>query len=204
MTAVSVLSRNGALCDREKNGCGGDYFNSSNLVSLVSGAPGRPIIYEPPSTNLDVSSFTLKWKRPDDDGGDANIVYKISYRDETDPDIPGPWNNEETSELEADIKDLDAKWYKFEVRAANEGGESEPAEKYYRISRTGGMNAVLIAQFIVIVHRLSQADVSQDDSQRRLLAQHSITTLLRNVSNGCNIVPTLLRCVPLKMSLRIV
>ena len=107
----------------------------------MSGAPGRPIIYEPSSTNLDKSSFTLKWKRPEDNGGDSDIVYKIRYRDETDPDDPGPWNNEETSELEIDIKDLDKlKRYKFEVSATNKGGESEPAEKYYFRSSSEGMN----------------------------------------------------------------
>ena len=127
-----------------------------SCVSFVSGAPGRPIIYEPSSRNLDESSFTLKWKGPEDTGGDSDIVYKIRYRDESDPDRPGPWNNEETRELEVDIEDLDkSKRYKFEVRATNKGGESEPAEKYYWRTSKEGMNAILIAQFIVIVYRLS-------------------------------------------------
>ena len=47
---------------------------------------------------------------------------------------------------------------------------------------------------------LSIGDVTRNDSQRRFFAQHSITTLCCDiVSNGCNIVPTLLRCVELKI-----
>ena len=154
-TVVYVSSRNGALYDRESNAAGETTLTPQSCVSLVSGAPGRPIIYEPSSRNLDVSSFTLKWKRPEDTGGDSDIVYKIRYRDETDPDRPGPWNTEETSELEVDIEDLDkSKQYKFEVRATNKGGESEPAEKYIWRSSTEGMNTILIAQFVVIVLRL--------------------------------------------------
>ena len=135
------MSRNGALCDRKKRLWGRLLKLLQSCVSFVSGAPGRPIIYEPSSRNLDKSSFTLKWKRPEDTGGDSDIVYKIRYRDETDPDRPGPWNDEETSELEIDIEDLDkSKQYKFEVRATNKGGESEPAEKYYWRSSYEGMN----------------------------------------------------------------
>ena len=42
-----------------------------------------------------------------------------------------------------------------------------------------------------------RGDDTRDDSRRRFLAQHSITI-------GCNIVPILQRCVPLKSSLQIV
>ena len=45
-----------------------------------------------------------------------------------------------------------------------------------------------------------KGDVTRDDSQQRFLAQHCIATLLRHiVLNSYNIVPTLQRCVALKI-----
>ena len=106
---------------------------------ILTGAPGPPIIYQPKDTVLDDTSFTLKWQRPEDTGGDDNIEYIVRYRDETEADEPGPWNAFTTKELEYDVKDLDkGKKYKFEVIAKNEGGESSPAERLFEISVLAG------------------------------------------------------------------
>ena len=44
-----------------------------------------------------------------------------------------------------------------------------------------------------------KGNITRDDSQRRFLAQHSVATLFGMVTIGYNIVPTLQRCVALKI-----
>ena len=46
---------------------------------------------------------------------------------------------------------------------------------------------------------MSYGDVTRDDSQRRFLAQHCLATLLQRCFEWLHIVPTLLRCVALKI-----
>ena len=107
--------------------------------SFLKGVPGRPVIYEPSNTQLEIHTFKLKWRRPEYTGGDANIKYQIRYSDVSD-DKEGPWKTFETKETEYEIKDLEPqKKYKFEVRAMNQVGESSPDERYYYTIGTGGM-----------------------------------------------------------------
>ena len=112
---------------------------------ILPGAPGPPIIYEPKGKDLDDTSFTLKWQRPDDTGGDDNIEYIVRYRDVTDPNRPGPWKDFTTKKLEYGVKALDkGKKYKFEVIAKNKGGKSSPAERTFAISlQTGKIYAMV-------------------------------------------------------------
>ncbi|XP_074633381.1 neural cell adhesion molecule 2-like [Acropora palmata] len=97
--------------------------------------PGRPIIYEPKDMDLEETSFTLKWRRPQDDGGDKNIEYIVRYRDETESK-PGPWKEFVTKKQEHRIKNLGKdKKYKVEVMARNKGGNSSPDERFYRTTK---------------------------------------------------------------------
>lgn len=107
---------------------------TTNIKTNQYCAPGRPIIYQPKGTLIDTTSFTLKWRKPQDTGGDNEIEYIVKYRDQSEAK-PGPWKEFKTKELEYQIKDLDRnKKYKFEVIAKNRGGESNPDERFYRIN----------------------------------------------------------------------
>ena len=108
---------------------------------LFEGAPGRPIIYSPSSTLLTTDSFTLKWRRPEETGGDDDITYTVRYRLEKNKDQnPGPWKSSETKGLQMEITDLDNKViYKFEVIAKNKGGESLADERYIQTNFPGGI-----------------------------------------------------------------
>ena len=44
-----------------------------------------------------------------------------------------------------------------------------------------------------------KGNITRDDSQRRFLAQHSVATLFGMITIAYNIVPTLQRCVALKI-----
>ena len=100
--------------------------------------PGRPFIYEPKGVDIEETSFTLKWRRPQDDGGDKNIQYIVRYRDETERKA-GPWKEFITKKQEHSIKDLgEHKIYKVEVMARNKGGNSSPDERLYRIGKPKG------------------------------------------------------------------
>ena len=112
---------------------------------ILLGAAGPPIIYEPKGKDLDDTSFTLKWRRPDDTGGGDNIEYIVRYRDVTDPNRPGPWKDFTTQKLEYGVKGLDkGKRYKFEVIAKNKGGESSPAERIFDISLQRGKICAMV------------------------------------------------------------
>ena len=91
------------------------------------------------STLLTKDSFTLKWRRPEETGGDDDITYTARYRVEKD-NKKGPWMTYTTKGLEYDFSDLDNKvQYKFEVMAKNKGGESVPGEKYIHTNFQGGI-----------------------------------------------------------------
>lgn len=105
------------------------------------GAPGRPIIYSPKNTLLTKDKFTLKWRQPEDDGGDGNIRYKLQYRVER-KGSDGPWKTIETDKEEAEISQLDNKEkYKFVLIAINKGGESEKVEKYFDTNYPGARSS---------------------------------------------------------------
>lgn len=114
-------------------------FKQPPFFLFFAGAPGRPIIYSPSSTLLIKDSFTLKWRRPDETGGDDDITYTVRYRVEKDNKI-GPWITYTTKGLEYDFSDLDNKvQYKFEVIANNKGGLSLPGERYIQTNYPGGI-----------------------------------------------------------------
>lgn len=105
------------------------------IFDKIAGEPGRPIIYEPKDINIEETSFTLKWRRPQDDGGDKNIEYIVRYRDQTE-DKPGPWKEFITKKQQHRIKDLGQhKRYKVEVMARNKGGNSSPDERFYHTGK---------------------------------------------------------------------
>jgi len=90
------------------------------------------------STLLTQESFTLKWRRPEETGGDDDITYIVRYRVEKD-DKKGPWMTYTTKGLEYDFSELDNKvQYKFEVIAENKGGKSYPGERYIQTNFPGG------------------------------------------------------------------
>ncbi|PFX24083.1 neural cell adhesion molecule 2-like [Stylophora pistillata] len=104
-------------------------------------APGRPIIYSPKNTLLTKDKFTLKWRQPEDDGGDGNIRYKLQYRVER-KGSDGPWKTIETDKEEAEISQLDNKEkYKFVLIAINKGGESEKVETYFDTNYPGARSS---------------------------------------------------------------
>jgi len=92
----------------------------------------------PESSLLTKDSFTLKWRRPEETGGDDDITYIVRYRVEKD-NKKGPWMTDTTKGLEYDFSDLDNKvQYKFEVIAKNKGGESLAGERYFQTNFPGG------------------------------------------------------------------
>ena len=104
--------------------------------------------------NLEETSFTLKWRRPQDDGGDKNIEYIVRYRDQTESK-PGPWKEFVTKKQEHRIKNLGKdKTYKVEVMARNKGGTSSPDERFYRIRKPKSKIYVFCNTFIVSYHIL--------------------------------------------------
>jgi len=109
------------------------------LSNFFVGALGRPIIYSPTSTQLIKDSFTLKWQRPEETGGDDDINYIVRYRVEKD-NKKGPWMTYTTKGLEYDFSDLDNKvQFKFEVIAKTKGGESLAGERYFQTNFQGGI-----------------------------------------------------------------
>ena len=116
--------------------------------------PGRPVIYEPESMEIDTTSLILKWRRPDYTGGDDNIEYKVRYRDETDADKPGKWKEITTKKLEYEIKDLEnQKRYKVEVRAKNTEGEGSPDERFYETSKVlVGMKCSVFVLYCIVLY----------------------------------------------------
>ena len=103
---------------------------------------------------LEETSFTLKWRRPQDDGGDKNIEYIVRYRDHTESK-PGPWNEFVTKKQEHRIKNLGKdKKYKVEVMARNKGGNSSPDERFYDTTKITGKIYVFSNIFIVSYHIL--------------------------------------------------
>lgn len=110
---------------------------SLNVQTKEYCEPGPPIIYSPSSTLLTKDSFTLKWRRPDETGGDDDITYIVQYRVEKD-NKKGPWIKDTTKGLQYDFDDLDNKvQYKFEVIAENKGGKSSPGERYIQTNYPG-------------------------------------------------------------------
>ena len=120
----------------------------------IAGEPGRPIIYEPKDMYLEETSFTLKWRRPQDDGGDKNIEYIVRYRDETERKA-GPWKEFVTKKQEHRIKSLGKdKIYKVEMMARNKGGNSSPDERFYLTTQIRSKIYVFSNIFIVSYHIL--------------------------------------------------
>ena len=114
-------------------------WSSPNFL-LFLGAPGRPIIYSPSSTMMTADSFTLKWRRPAETGGDDDITYTVRYRMEKDQNR-GTWimKTITTKQLQLKITELENNVrYKFEVTAKNKGGESLPGERYIQTNFTRG------------------------------------------------------------------
>lgn len=116
-------------------------------------APGRPIIYSPKGGLLEEDEFTLKWRRPEDDGGDSNIKYKLEYRVER-KGSDGPWKTIETEKEEAKISQMDnQETYKFVLVAINKGGESEKVIKYYNTNypeETSSQSSLVPRAFLTI------------------------------------------------------
>ena len=113
-------------------------------LSLLAGAPGQPIIYKPEfDTEITETSFTLKWKRPDDTGGDDDIEYIVRYREEPKNETPGPWKEVKTWRLEYDVEDLEQNTYRFEVFAQNKGGKSSASQRIVTVSPTQGINCLI-------------------------------------------------------------
>ena len=113
--------------------------------SIVLGAPGRPIIYSPLSTSLTKESFILKWRRPEETGGDDDITYTVRYSVASHTN-PSPWimKTITTKRLQVKITNLDNKvLYKFEVTAKNRGGESLADERYIQTNFPGGPGGIL-------------------------------------------------------------
>lgn len=87
------------------------------------GMPGKPEIID-----YDNKSVTLKWAKPESDGGRAITHYTIEMKDKFSPDwievatTPGP-------EPEGKVEELKEKMiYQFRVRAHNKAGPGQPSE----------------------------------------------------------------------------
>ena len=103
------------------------------------GKPSRPAILEPLTELLEDTTFVLKWRRPELDGGDPDISYKIRYAPVAKPDETVEKKELETSRRQITLSNLEpGTKYDVEVVAINKGGESEPATRQYQVSRVAG------------------------------------------------------------------
>jgi predicted phage tail protein len=87
------------------------------------GAPGKPEIYD-----YDNKSVTLRWEKPDADGGRPITHYTIEMKNKFQPD----WleiAKTENDGCELKVEELKEKMvYQFRVRAHNKAGPSKPSE----------------------------------------------------------------------------
>lgn len=93
---------------------------------LVSDEPGRP--GKPDIIDYDNKSVTLKWKKPENDGGRPILNYIIEMKDKFSMDWEEVAKTEDNNP-EGKVEGLKEKMvYQFRVRAVNKAGASEPSE----------------------------------------------------------------------------
>lgn len=94
---------------------------------------------EPLSEILDDTKFTLKWRKPEENGGDSKIRYKVRYTTIVADGKNAEKKELETSKLEIELSGLKlGTQYTVEVVAINKGGESDPATRLYQVPNVGG------------------------------------------------------------------
>ncbi|RZF42380.1 hypothetical protein LSTR_LSTR004188 [Laodelphax striatellus] len=87
------------------------------------GRPGKPDIID-----YDNKSVTLKWKKPDSDGGRPILHYVIEMKDKFSTDWTEVAKTEDAS-CDGKVEDLKERMvYQFRVRAVNKAGASEPSD----------------------------------------------------------------------------
>lgn len=95
-------------------------------ISLID-EPGRPS--KPEIIDYDNKSVTLKWKKPENDGGRPISHYTIEMKDKFSPDwIEVTTTTNDTPE--GKVENLKEKMvYQFRVRAHNKAGKGEPSDE---------------------------------------------------------------------------
>ena len=121
-----------------------DVCLTHRALVLCAGRPSRPVIIEPLLDVLEDTTFTLKWRRPEEDGGDADISYKVRYASVATSDESTEKKELKTSSQEIEVRDLElSTQYLVEVFAINAGGESDPATRLYQSPNIEGENFLL-------------------------------------------------------------
>lgn len=96
------------------------------ICILVIDEPGRP--GKPSIVDYDNKSVSLKWPKPESDGGRPITHYTVEMKDKFSPDWIEVAKTEDSTP-EVKVENLKEKQiYQFRVRAHNKAGASEPSE----------------------------------------------------------------------------
>ena len=99
---------------------------------LTAGKPHPPTFTSPIHKTLDTLYVILKWKKPENDGGDPNIRYRLVYKEINDT-LPRIIKDLNVTQFIV-VKLKPGARYRFQVFAVNSGGESDPAQEIYSVS----------------------------------------------------------------------
>lgn len=108
---------------------------------MSEGAPSKPVITTEATEPLNQLKLKLTWTRPDNDGGDPVIKYKISYISYVNGILRENMTIGETNQLEMEVGNeylVAGRTYHFRVTAINEGGESSAAVLQVAVSSSAG------------------------------------------------------------------
>ena len=113
-------------------------FSSPNhwFFFLYLGPPSGPYTITNTVTWLNSTSFTLKWTRPSNDGGDPDLSYDIEYSKETPDGKYVHWNSRKKIDAqEYNVSGLESgSKYEFRVFVSNIAGRKlEPAIKEFNV-----------------------------------------------------------------------
>lgn len=106
-----------------------------------TGPPRGQMFITNKETQLNSTSFTLKWTKPED-GGDPNLTYTVEYSKRDTKGNFVHWNKwKDIQQQEYDISDLeDGAEYEFRVTAGNSAGQSdEQAVKRFLVLAGGAV-----------------------------------------------------------------
>ena len=109
---------------------------------MPKGSPSKPTITSAAPAMLTKLKFKLKWNKPENDGGDPNIEYRVSYQSYQNGLLKENKTIGKTEETEMEIDEeylVAGRTYSFKVTAINKGGESNAGVLRLTVSPDAGM-----------------------------------------------------------------
>lgn len=105
--------------------------------------PGKPTITNT-ETNVDVN-FIVTWRKPDEDGGDPNLKYRLEWRKQPIDDNTEVGKEENIKETRFKITGLEYESeYEVKLFAVNSEGDSEADTKDFKTIQSPGTIAALV------------------------------------------------------------